>query len=1265
MGRGRKWWERGHRGGRGGRGVRGRAKFSNVSLRLTHAPRINNAEEGQDIVGADEHIDESEEEHLEEEVTEPEEPLLETKEEQEKYFQTLVKARELERKKAIAEGKMDDPNVPKRLEDAISVVGTCQDMCPRFERYRRERESNLQEWELIPGTKRVDHRRAVKAYERAAGDKILPSDLRPPPVLKTTLNYLFNDLLLRGGFSATQAFVRDRTRAVRNDFTIQHSYGPEAIECHDRCARFHILAIHFGRNRENFSLNMEEQQLMNTLQSLKEFYEDQRGQYQSPTELEMRVYHRLIHIRDQKERHEDIPDQILSNPVFKLTTDFRIHVQRKSEPISKNSPLVVDAVGMQIFGRLANVLREQGSAVMVYLVACILEHLFGTDAIDDIESIRGDLSIPNLIDGISSPMEKCEDQVEGDEDMYDELLTEDEQQATLDAVPTPTKPGAINTTSSPFGSPPVAEPQMVLPPPAASAFSTISTTPNVFGSPSPFGMSTFPTSATPALGVPAKYVFETSSAGSPEASTSTGAAPLNVFGTGLSFAPTPQPPPPPTFPSAPTKQPTIFSLSAKTTPSNFTSLSPTAMPNKVPSSSSLTPPPAKTPFGEFSLFGTSGSLLKASQSIETRLPERNPTATSYMKTAPFASSSSFASIPVGEIFLRSSNPSPSPHPPDNNTPSTPAPPPLTSTSSSFSNPPRISPPTSGRTSTTPPVLPKINTDTTSTPFHCQPLTPTLPPPLPRQQPISLPSTPVLSTPPNPLLTFRKDSLATPIASSSQDILSPLVMPSPTTSGRFHGFPFHGKGSSKGNALQPAPPPNGQGKSRARSPLDEEALRNKASQFAQRSTLVRSYFRRWYERIVEHGAWLEACQQSDAYREKIKQQSPAHFDKKRRISAGPGTIVELPLKKRARRRVSSDYHPPRTDEELARRFKKNHEEHERRWAQGSFLKVIANHVKTRLDGAFPHDSWRIWLSMNPDSDATAIWLERKFDMPASGDWVSEAVFSIPLAPKHPGNMDSPGLVVFECSPLECVSDELERKYRILDDCSRLRDIVNAFPSRRHFIPSLLVISWTEEEQAKPATDFADMVNKLVQSQSMNKCHTLSITSATRDLDEKFDEALKTLTLDLEGKLVQSLPIHGIFKVFEPSFTRDPKTKFFIGVSDITSALEERKAAFDPHKARLEKALHMSVRRSPKRRSTSVDTELLSRSRSKRRRLSSPVESQLGEDPTPLTSPYMNGHATPSPTPTNLSLAPSDGSSVVTIAMLRALTKDMKKKYTGSA
>lgn len=58
-------------------------------------------------------------------------------------------AREVERKKAIAEGKMDDPTKPKRLEDAICIVGTCMDMCPRYERYVRWAENGLDKWEFV------------------------------------------------------------------------------------------------------------------------------------------------------------------------------------------------------------------------------------------------------------------------------------------------------------------------------------------------------------------------------------------------------------------------------------------------------------------------------------------------------------------------------------------------------------------------------------------------------------------------------------------------------------------------------------------------------------------------------------------------------------------------------------------------------------------------------------------------------------------------------------------------------------------------------------------------------------------------------------------------------------------------------------------------------------------------------------------------------------------------------------------------------------
>lgn len=69
---------------------------------------------------------------------------------------------------------------------------------------------------------------------------------------------------MREGFSQTYDFIRDRSRAVRNDFTMQHETGPLAIECHDRCARFHILALHLERESPRFSVALEEQQLMNS-----------------------------------------------------------------------------------------------------------------------------------------------------------------------------------------------------------------------------------------------------------------------------------------------------------------------------------------------------------------------------------------------------------------------------------------------------------------------------------------------------------------------------------------------------------------------------------------------------------------------------------------------------------------------------------------------------------------------------------------------------------------------------------------------------------------------------------------------------------------------------------------------------------------------------------------------------------------------------------------------------------------------------------------
>ncbi|KAJ7039915.1 hypothetical protein C8F04DRAFT_1085319 [Mycena alexandri] len=1454
-------------------------------------------------------------------------PVLETQEEREKFYQELVKQREIERKTAIATGKMDDPLVPKRLEDAISIVGTCMDMCPRFERYRRERENNLFEWETIPGTKRVDHKRAVKMYERAAGDKTLPSDLRPPHVLKGTLDYLFHDLLPRGGFSPTFNFIRDRSRSVRNDFTMQHNTGPLAMECHERCARFHILALYLERDREGFSIALEEQQLMNTLQSLKEFYNDQCATYQSPAELEMRIYHRLIHIRDQIERPEPVPlsQDVAEHPMYKLTTAFRAHVQEKSKPITKTSQLRVDAESMRIFGELAGEMMGPGGGGkgMVFLVACLLERLFGKGTVEDIEDIRGGASWGDIIDGttgtaaVEEESQAHVEEVDVDEladDLTDQdeidfgVVDEDQDQAMQSPAPTPLKPSASGWLAENFGPTPGAS---VFGPPSTTAFGPPSSTApapasafanlgaaapgtsvfnnsafarkSVFAdaSPSPFGV--IPNTATTNGGAPSHQnqneginsfrpvsQAEASSSSLPASTTtSTNSAPSNGFA----------------VPPRVQNNPFLPASNAGNNNSPFlaTVSSPPLPAEPAPSANNNnnnifapTPKPATIDFTDKGK-GKAADLFSwgASPSPSTSSAPLNPMAPDF--TPPSSSSSVFvpptaAAKPVFGV---------TPIPLFNGFPTSTS----TSASSSFSLPaattkPPANPPLA-KIDTTPPVI----TTTTAVAGPLSPMTPGNPPPLGRVQPISLPSTPTISGPPiptflgglgnrsllsdgvgaspsqsspvtqptpskatNPLLGFLKNSLQTSnlgsgasgSGASGSGMLSPLVIGSPSSTPLKHSFlpvkpPLHradSSGGSSASGLRAVSPLRlngdikGKGKARAveeSDPAEERDLEARALRFEQRGLAVRRCLAMWQKRTTDRAEWAEACRQSEKYSEKVRRarERGSGVGVKRPGVAGrengskrfrlmgsengeedadmddASSTLSVSKKRSSLRRTK--YEAPRTDEDLAKRFQENKEEHARRWAQGSFLQILRSLLKSRSRSASNSPSsgfWRIWLSLNPESDATAIWLECKFDVPGSGgQWETETVFSIPVASKPPITAEGyPGVIMFECTPLEGVEDDLERKYRVLDDCSRLREVIKALPEKRHFVPSLLLFVWAAEEPASSAdsttlpADFLDMVNKLMADSVIASFRAFCVAATTTDLDRKFFEAMDSLQLDVEGRLVQSLTLRDIFKLFDPlsnsfisewtencsasgqfdwtlycrlldagvsilnktaflsmslagldanehlvpafhpdwngmrdsesvfeavaSWLASPQLNdvaagiiatdlqshremgrdfptlafvdhlrslvlyqaetglqkghtFFVSTKDIEPSLQQHDATVQLHRSALAQAQRMSMRRSPRRRSRSLseDTEITSSTYfNKRRRISSNFATS--HEPSPSSSPpQANGRTTPSPSNSTVSLAQTDSSSAprVTIAMLRALTKDVKNKY----
>lgn len=225
---------------------------------------------------------------------------------------------------------------------------------------------------------------------------------------------------------------------------------------------------------------------------------------------------------------------------------------------------------------------------------------------------------------------------------------------------------------------------------------------------------------------------------------------------------------------------------------------------------------------------------------------------------------------------------------------------------------------------------------------------------------------------------------------------------------------------------------------------------------------------------------------------------------------------------------------------------NQEEHQRRWAQGSFLRTVRKRVAELSPDEESHAAWRTWLTLNTENDGTAIWLEHKFDLPHSGEWISDSVFSMPAIP-HNGDgrlsLGSPGLVIFERSPLEGIPDSIERlvmlfvslcpmdscvysrKYRVLDDCARLRDIVEglASDSKSRFLPSLLIMKWSEGDDEELLKDFNEMVGFRPQC-TRRSCFTMPLVrpnhSFKRELSRTFTPSLHPQLLRTWTKLSKS-------------------------------------------------------------------------------------------------------------------------------------------------
>lgn len=255
--------------------------------------------------------------------------LEESIDDMQELYETLKKMRDTERTIMENKGLVDKAELSKDLNDAIIFQGTCQDMCPIFERARRNVEYTVFSYErdLDKDDKKASRWKALKVFARpaAAAAPPLPSDVRPPHILMKTLDYIVDNLL--DTLPKSESFLWDRMRSIRQDFTYQNYCGPEAVDCNERIVRIHLLILHIMvKTNSTFSLQQELEQLHKSLITLSEIYDDMRSNgLNCPNEAEFRAYSLLSKIRDPQydETIQKLPSDIFNNNLVQLAICFR------------------------------------------------------------------------------------------------------------------------------------------------------------------------------------------------------------------------------------------------------------------------------------------------------------------------------------------------------------------------------------------------------------------------------------------------------------------------------------------------------------------------------------------------------------------------------------------------------------------------------------------------------------------------------------------------------------------------------------------------------------------------------------------------------------------------------------------------------------------------------------------------------------------------------------------------------------------------------
>ncbi|RMZ91413.1 hypothetical protein DV736_g1339, partial [Chaetothyriales sp. CBS 134916] len=267
-------------------------------------------------------------------------------------FEWLKEQRKRERAQAIADGLLHDPGKKRTLETAITPVGTCEDMCPEFERVERVQRHEVDRCEK---TQPDDGEPAVPAAERmvkkfvrsdAGREEQLPSDIRTPDALVRTMDYLIEDVVGKEErLIACHNFVWDRTRALRSG--------------------------------DRFDAQQDVEQLNKTFTSLWHYYDTHRGAIALPNEAEFRSYQILFEILsatpDLEDRMHSWPYDVLADA--RVQTALRLYqfATDTLRPRGPLQPLTPDMVAQMNACAFWDLLASPSCS---YLMACVAEMSF-------------------------------------------------------------------------------------------------------------------------------------------------------------------------------------------------------------------------------------------------------------------------------------------------------------------------------------------------------------------------------------------------------------------------------------------------------------------------------------------------------------------------------------------------------------------------------------------------------------------------------------------------------------------------------------------------------------------------------------------------------------------------------------------------------------------------------------------------------------------------------------------------------------------------